>query len=170
MSTQIKIVFHSFTSHLFSLHFSWLLSKDHCSGISVEALVKGVDIFSYTSRKPNLPTSWVYFSWNSEKIYIFNCGILVVIVIIALCAETDTLKYFSIPVFCGEFSPLKYMIRLKCLRQIRMGLLPSSPILQIMCAMSFFNWVCCHKTVTVCPWNLNQASSIVKHQIKVRLL
>ena len=40
---------------------------------------------------------------------------LIVIFVIILCAGVDALKFFSVTIFCGKFSPLKYMIRLQCL-------------------------------------------------------
>lgn len=41
-------------------------------GICPEAPIKGADIFSYIVGEPSSPTYWIYFSWITENIYIFD--------------------------------------------------------------------------------------------------
>lgn len=41
-------------------------------GIYTEAPIKGADIFSYINGEPSLPIPWVYFSWITEKMYIYD--------------------------------------------------------------------------------------------------
>lgn len=110
MSTEMKIT--SLASHPSSppSTFPGSFPRVCDLGFYTKAPIKGVDIISNVSGEPSLPTSWIYFSWITEKIYPLDCSLFLMI---SLCAEVDALQHFSVAIVRGGCSPLKHIIRLK---------------------------------------------------------